>query len=48
MEHTHLVALPLIVLVVLGTSSTGAVLAMDYAWVRRHADHRAPARRRQN
>jgi hypothetical protein len=29
-------------LVALASSDVGAVLAMDYAWVRRHADHRLP------
>jgi hypothetical protein len=38
MEHTPMVVLALIVLLVLGTSGAGAALAMDYAWVRRHAD----------
>jgi hypothetical protein len=45
MEHLPMAVLSLMILLVLGTSGTGAALAMDYAWVRRHADrHRSDHR----
>jgi len=38
-EHTYLIIVTAVLLLGVGTSGIGAVLAMDSAWVRRHADH---------